>query len=183
MTRTPKWRRLSFGCGLLSREFVTALASARASGRPRRSPAAEHFLSAVAARRQSPGDRLDAPPPIAPHEAEHGSHAASREFTQAARLVCEGLVRAAGPAAERVRKPTRFFESRRTAPGEKKCSATRISTRLRGQRRGRLRPHTNPSRHRSVKSVSAVTARQASAINAAARSRSSSDTSSLGECM
>lgn len=40
-----------------------------------------------------------------------------------------------------------------------------------------------PSPYRSVKSVASDTLRHASAINSAVRSRSSSDTISLGECM
>ena len=69
--------------------------------------------------RQSPGDCISAPPPIAPHECRTAHTPPHVIFTRSARSARATPVRADGTAAERVRKPTRFFEPRRVSAGRK----------------------------------------------------------------
>jgi hypothetical protein len=88
------------------------------------------------ARRPSP-----APPATAPHEALAAHTPPHSIFSRATRLGSHDTSRRRWRRSRESPKADSFFETRRPAPGREKCSATRISTRLRGQHRGRLRQH------------------------------------------
>lgn len=181
MTLTPKWRRLSFGCGLLSLELlklrfgrrrlrggrgdprppsISSRPSLRADLRGNESSAGDSRPPLAAGnrarrcllwcdyrpqrKRQSPGDRLPRHR-RSPRTRPHGNHAASLHLSGATRFGSHDTSPRRWHRSRESPKADSFFETRRPAPGREKCSATRISTRLRGQHRGRLRQHTQPS--------------------------------------
>lgn len=177
MTPIPKWRRLSFGCGLLFRERLNCAWVGAGFGSAEEIPGRRAFplgcrcappfeetsrlpgtlgRPSLQARCRAQFAVVRLPPPTRTTVARRPCRRATADrparahavTTQPHSILADPRawsratpVRAAGAAAERVRKPTRFSRFGASAPGREKCSANRISTRRRGQHRGRLRQH------------------------------------------
>ena len=212
MTLTPKWQPLLFGCGLLFRKLLNCAWIGAGFGSAEEIPGRRAFrlgrrvaptfdetsrLPGTLGLPSQPGSSpaqfavVRLPPPTRttvarrlyiratadrPARVPHGSHAASLHLYAVCKFRSGDTSPSHWPRRRESPKADSFLRATALQRRAKR------NARRRGQRRGRLRKHTQRP-YRAVKSVSAVTQRHASAISSAARSRSSSDTSSLGECM
>ncbi len=221
MTPIPKWRRQSFGCGLLFRKRRNCAWVGAGFGSAEEIPGRRAFrlgrrvaptfdetsrLPGTLGLPSQPGSSpaqfavVRLPPPTRttvarrlyiratadrPARVPHGSHAASLHLYAVCKFRSGDTSPRRWPRRRESPKADSFL--RATALQRRaKRNARRLGSLLGEGASGADGPASTPNtteRQRAVKSVESVTERHASAISSAARSRSSSDTSSLGECM